>query len=58
MYLENLVLHDFRNYADLTINFSQGVNVLLGENAGKTNLLEAIYVLALTRSHRTANDRN
>ena len=58
MYLENLVLHDFRNYADLTINFSQGVNVLLGENAqGKTNLLEAIYVLALTRSHRTANDK-
>ncbi|WP_047998621.1 DNA replication/repair protein RecF [Lactiplantibacillus herbarum] len=58
MYLENLVLHDFRNYADLTIDFDQGVNVLLGENAqGKTNLLEAIYVLALTRSHRTANDK-
>ena len=58
MYLENLILHDFRNYADLEVNFSQGVNVLLGENAqGKTNLLEAIYVLALTRSHRTANDK-
>lgn len=58
MYLENLILHDFRNYADLEVTFSQGVNVLLGENAqGKTNLLEAIYVLALTRSHRTANDK-
>lgn len=58
MYLENLTLHDFRNYADLAVTFSQGVNVLLGENAqGKTNLLEAIYVLALTRSHRTANDK-
>ncbi|KIS02562.1 DNA recombination and repair protein RecF [Paucilactobacillus wasatchensis] len=32
--------------------------MLIGENAqGKTNLLEAVYVLALTRSHRTANDR-
>ncbi|RRK10517.1 DNA replication/repair protein RecF [Lactiplantibacillus garii] len=58
MYLENLILHDFRNYADLEVSFSRGVNVLLGENAqGKTNLLEAIYVLALTRSHRTANDK-
>jgi len=58
MYLENLTLHDFRNYADLQVTFKPGVNVLLGENAqGKTNLLEAIYVLALTRSHRTANDK-
>lgn len=58
MYLENLELHDFRNYEQLAVTFSQGVNVLLGENAqGKTNLLEAIYVLALTRSHRTANDK-
>ncbi|MFB9769100.1 DNA replication/repair protein RecF [Lactiplantibacillus modestisalitolerans] len=58
MYLEKLSLHDFRNYADLDVQFSRGVNVLLGQNAqGKTNLLEAIYVLALTRSHRTANDK-
>ncbi|HAT55431.1 MAG TPA: DNA replication/repair protein RecF [Lactobacillus sp.] len=59
MYLESLHLKDFRNYEQLDVEFSQGVNVLLGENAqGKTNLLEAIYVLALTRSHRTANDRD
>ncbi|MCF6160400.1 MULTISPECIES: DNA replication/repair protein RecF [Furfurilactobacillus] len=59
MYLEGLHLKNFRNYADLDVKFNQGVNVLLGENAqGKTNLLEAIYVLALTRSHRTANDRD
>ncbi|AVK61516.1 DNA replication/repair protein RecF [Lactobacillus sp. CBA3605] len=58
MYLENLELHDFRNYPDLAVSFSPSTNVLLGKNAqGKTNLLEAIYVLALTRSHRTANDK-
>ncbi|GEK28989.1 DNA replication/repair protein RecF [Furfurilactobacillus siliginis] len=59
MYLESLHLKNFRNYDALDVTFNQGVNVLLGENAqGKTNLLEAIYVLALTRSHRTANDRD
>lgn len=58
MILEELKLHHFRNYDDLTVKFHPGVNVLIGENAqGKTNLLEAIYVLALTKSHRTANDR-
>ncbi|AMV63024.1 DNA recombination and repair protein RecF [Pediococcus damnosus] len=59
MYLENLSLHNFRNYTDLETEFIPGVNVLLGANAqGKTNLLESIYVLALTRSHRTSNDRD
>ena len=59
MYLENISLHNFRNYPDLEAEFIPGVNVLLGANAqGKTNLLESIYVLALTRSHRTSNDRD
>lgn len=58
MILQELSLRHFRNYADLKLDFAPGVNVLLGENAqGKTNLLEAIYVLALTRSHRTSKDR-
>lgn len=58
MQLANLTLHNYRNYQDLTVNFNPGVNVLLGPNAqGKTNLLEAIYVLALTRSHRTSTDK-
>lgn len=58
MKLTELRLRNFRNYVDESFNFSAGINVLLGENAqGKTNLLEAIYVLALARSHRTANDR-
>ncbi|WEA56478.1 DNA replication/repair protein RecF [Pediococcus pentosaceus] len=59
MYLKTLELHNFRNYADLIVEFGSGINVLLGENAqGKTNLLESIYFLALTRSHRTNSDRD
>jgi DNA replication and repair protein RecF len=59
MYLKTLELHNFRNYADLVVEFGSGINVLLGENAqGKTNLLESIYFLALTRSHRSNSDRD
>ncbi|MFD0898390.1 DNA replication/repair protein RecF [Loigolactobacillus binensis] len=59
MYLDHLQLTNYRNYAQLAVDFSPGVNVLLGENAqGKTNLLEAIYVLALTKSHRTHNEKD
>lgn len=59
MYLEQLQLTNYRNYQHLDVDFSPGVNVLLGANAqGKTNLLEAIYVLALTKSHRTHNEKD
>jgi len=59
MYLQELQLRHFRNYPSADLELGPGINVLLGENAqGKTNLLEAIYVLALTRSHRTANDHD
>ena len=58
MYLSELALKNFRNYEDVELSFSPKINVLIGENAqGKTNLLEAIYVLAMTRSHRTSSER-
>lgn len=58
MKLESLKLQHFRNYDQLDAKFSPHLNIVLGENAqGKTNLLEALYVLALTRSHRTTSDR-
>ena len=58
MRLSNLKLKNFRNYHETKLEFSPNVNVLIGENAqGKTNLLESIYVLAMTKSHRTTNDR-
>lgn len=59
MELESLKLVNYRNYDNLELSFSSGVNIFLGENAqGKTNLLESIYVLALTRSHRTSSDKD
>jgi len=53
MHLAHLRLRDFRNYARLDADFSPGFHVLLGDNAqGKTNILEAIYLMATLRSFR------
>lgn len=58
MHLENIELQNFRNYDLVNLSFSPSINVLIGENAqGKTNLIESIYFLAMSRSHRTARDR-
>src|SRR5690625_3911538 len=58
MYIEELKLKDYRNYNHLDIKFNNQVNVIIGENAqGKTNLLEAMYLLAFTKSYRTKHDR-
>ena len=58
MYIENLVLKNFRNYENLNIELVQGVNILTGDNAqGKTNILEAVFFCAYGRSHRTPKDR-
>lgn len=59
MRLNQLTLQNFRNYSDLQLEFSPGLNLFLGPNAqGKTNLLEAINVLAMTKSHRTSQERS
>jgi DNA replication and repair protein RecF len=51
MYLRNLRLIDFKNYDELTLQFSPFINCFLGPNgAGKTNLLDAIHMLSLTKS--------
>ncbi len=53
MHLAELRLRDFRNYARLDVNFAPGFHLFLGDNAqGKTNILEAIYLLATLRSFR------
>ena len=53
VHLAHLKLRDFRNYARLDADFDPGFHLLLGDNAqGKTNLLEAIYLLATLRSFR------
>lgn len=51
--LAQIRLRDFRNYARLDVGFVPGFHVLLGDNAqGKTNVLEAIYLMATLRSFR------
>lgn len=59
MWLESLQINHFRNYKQADLTFHKGLNVFLGQNAqGKTNMLESIYFLALTRSHRTRTDKD
>lgn len=58
MFITEIQLKNYRNYEHLELSFEDKVNVIIGENAqGKTNLMEAIYVLAMAKSHRTSNDR-
>lgn len=58
MIIKKLELADFRNYETLEISFDKGTNILYGDNAqGKTNILEAIYVSATTRSHKGSKDK-
>ena len=57
MQVTALHLKNFRNYAELTLALSSGINIFLGANAqGKTNILEAICYASLGRSHRTHQD--
>lgn len=58
MIIESVELKNYRNYNELHMDFSQGTNLLYGDNAqGKTNILEAIYVCATTKSHRGSKDK-
>jgi DNA replication and repair protein RecF len=55
MLLKSLEVHNFRNLND-TIQWGNGLNIIYGDNAqGKTSWLEAIYLLATTKSFRTAH---
>lgn len=58
MYIESIELQNYRNYSELHMEFSQGTNILCGDNAqGKTNILESVYVCCTTKSHRSSKDR-
>lgn len=58
MHLQNLSLLNFKNYEELNLEFSKGINVFLGKNgSGKTNLLDAVYFLALTKSAFSSSDQ-
>lgn len=58
MLINSLSLTDFRNYKAANISFSDDINIIIGENGqGKTNLIEAIYMLSLGRSFRTNKEK-
>ncbi|MEL6262960.1 MAG: DNA replication/repair protein RecF [Cyanobacteria bacterium J06554_11] len=59
MFLKHLYLQNFRNYQSQSVAFSAPKTILLGDNAqGKSNLLEAVELLATLKSHRTSRDRD
>ncbi|MDD2377488.1 MAG: DNA replication/repair protein RecF [Bacilli bacterium] len=59
MILKSIKIENFRNYEALELLFDKKINIIYGNNAqGKTNILESIYVLGLTKSHRSFIDNN
>lgn len=59
MIIKNIEVTNFRNYQNLKIDFSENINIVYGNNGeGKTNLLESVYVLGFTKSHRYFIDNN
>lgn len=59
MHIHSLELKNYRNYEYLNMNFDSGTTILYGDNAqGKTNVLEAIYLSATTKSHRGSKDKD
>ncbi len=59
MYLSKLEVNHFRNYKKEKLSLCNNINIFIGDNAqGKTNILESIYILALTKSHRLGFENN
>ena len=58
MLIKKIKLCNYRNYVEEELEFSESTNILYGDNAqGKTNILEAIYVAATTKSHKGSKDK-
>ena len=59
MKISSLKLVNFRNYERVELTFQDNLNIIYGNNgSGKTNLVEAIYALSITKSFRNSNDKN
>jgi len=58
VYIKKLILKNYRNYREQEIAFDDGITILWGKNAqGKTNALEAIFLLSAGRSHRNPREK-
>ena len=59
MNVKNLNLTNFRNYISFSSEFNDSTNIFIGKNAqGKTSILESLYVLGLTKSHKLNKERD
>ena len=59
MIIQSLELENFRNYGTLSVHFDSRTNILYGDNAqGKTNILEAVFLSATTKSHKGSKDKD
>ena len=57
MFIEKILIKNFRNLKEIFIEVNKNVNILTGDNGqGKTNFLETIYLLGTAESHRTSSD--
>ena len=58
MYISHLNLVNYRNYPELELDIPKGLILLYGDNAqGKSNFIEAIYLLSIAKSYRASNER-
>jgi len=59
VHIQQIRLTNFRNFSETVVSFSERRNLIIGRNAqGKTNLLEAIHILGVGRSHRERREAN
>ena len=57
MTIDSIKLKNFRNYESVSLKFSPNINIIYGKNgSGKTNIVESIYVLSLSKSFRCKED--
>ncbi len=57
MKIQRLKLTNFRNYSTMEIKFNPNINIFIGKNGeGKTNILESIYLLALSKTYRSTQE--
>ena len=57
LYIQRVILKNYRNYRDLNIQLNKGINIFYGQNAqGKTNIIESICLASTGKSHRTQKD--
>jgi len=59
MYIKKIMVENFRNYSFLNLQLNPKINIFIGKNgAGKTNVLESISILSITKSHRSFINEN